>query len=160
MHRQFGQQAVGLPLQADHVDRLIDQQGRFQQFVGDQLGHHVSDAHVQPPGSSRWSPPQRVLQFATNREDFIGIPKDGVAHLGQGEIATNLFEQLVPHRRLQPLQLGTDGRLSQQQAFGGPRHAAFAGDHPEIQQVVIVEPVHSPMLQESLSINQIDNSYL
>jgi hypothetical protein len=95
---------------------------------------------------------QRVDQLLAEGKHFIGIVKRHPAGLRQHEPAADAFEELMSKRLLQILQLCADGRLRDQQLFAGADHAALAGDHPEVVEVVVVEPFHD---EGNYSLNRI-----
>ena len=61
---------------------------------------------------------------------------------GDENVKRKAFEQLVADRFLQLPQLTADGRLGHVESLAGPRNTAFASDSPEVQEVVVVEPIH------------------
>ena len=60
------------------------------------------------------------------------------------EAASLLHKQLLAERLLELPDLSADGRLGEPQLRGGARDAALFGDGPEVQQVMVVEPLHGP----------------
>jgi hypothetical protein len=48
--------------------------------------------------------------------------------------------------------LGTDCGLREMELFTGPCDAAFAGHHPKIIEVVIIEPIHGIIVLQTFSV--------
>jgi len=44
------------------------------------------------------------------------------------------------------VKLAADGRLCQVKLAAGPRDGALSSDRPEVQQMMIIEPVHDPII--------------
>ena len=115
----------------------------FEQPVDNQLGQDIGHAHQEPQRTSRRPSLQDIRQLLPEREDLVRIPQYELSGLGKDQVAPNPFEQLVADRFLQLPQLTADGRLSHVELLAGPRNAAFASDGPEVQEVVVVEPIHA-----------------
>ena len=62
--------------------------------------------------------------------------------LGERHRPSPPLEQRCLHRFLQRLKLGTDGRLREMESLAGLCDAPLAGDRPEIEQMVVVQPAH------------------
>lgn len=108
---QFGQQAVGFVLAADHLYPFGQGQGRLQQAVGDQFGHHVGDTHRQAQGPADGSVAQVAHQFAAQREDLVRVTVHHAPHLGQHQPPPLAGEELLPQGFLQGAQLPADRGL-------------------------------------------------
>jgi len=65
-----------------------------------------------------------------------------VAHLGRHDAAAGAAQQLLPELLFEPAYLDTDRGRRQTQLGAGRGDAACSDDTPEIQEVVIVEPLH------------------
>ena len=62
--------------------------------------------------------------------------------LGHDEIASPFLEKLFPENFLETLDLTADRRLRQEELFARLDDAAFFGDRPEIEKMMIVYPFH------------------
>ncbi len=89
---------------------------------------------------------QGLEQLAADAEDLVGIAVHQAPHIGEDQPAALPFEQLVADHVLEQLDLRADGGLREPQLVGGARHAAFPHDGPEVEQVVVVQPVHMPII--------------
>lgn len=87
-------------------------------------------------------------------EDLVRISKDDEARLGQDQIAASLREQRLAERPLQGPNLSGNRRLRQMKLLARRSHAAFLCDHPEVQQVVVVQPSHGLELISVFSMRQ------
>ena len=110
------------------------------------IGTATADRRTGPaswPGAPSRPAFQDVLQLPPKAEDIVGIPVDDLPDLGHGKASTLFDKQLLPQCLLQQAQLPADGRLRQAEFLAGTRDAAFFGDCPEVQEVVIVQPFHA-----------------
>ena len=139
---QLGDELFGVAFAARDLNRLGGLGRRTQETVHDQLRDRIRHAHGEPRRPARRPPLERLEQFAAGREDLRGVPVDDAADVGQHERAALALKQTFSERLFQDLDLGADGRLRQPQLLGRLRDAALAHDGPEVQQVVVVEPVH------------------
>ncbi len=72
----------------------------------------------------------------------VGRDADHLAARRQGQPAPAAHQQPLAQRRFQRLDLRADRGRGEIQDFSGTGHATFAGHGPEIEQMMIVEPVH------------------
>ena len=66
-----------------------------------------------------------------------------MADVGEHERAAGALKQLLAELMLQGPNLAADGGLRQAQFFTGARDRALARDGPEVEQVVVIQPLHS-----------------
>jgi hypothetical protein len=76
-------------------------------------------------------------------EDVVRVPEHGAADVGEHQAAPLSLEQLLIQRGLQRLDLVGDGGLRQAQLAARLGDAARPGRGPEVEEVVVVEPVHA-----------------
>ena len=79
---------------------------------------------------------------APDPEDLIRVPEHQAAGLGEHERPALPPEQALAHRPLEQSDLRADRRLRQPQFLRCLRNAPLPDDRPEIEQMMIVEPVH------------------
>ena len=139
---QRHQQLRGAGLAAHQVHALRQPQRRLDQPVRDQLRQDVGNAHDQPQRPSRGAPPHRVEHLAAEREDLIGEPVDDGPHLGQHQAPPRARDQRLAERFLEVPDLHAHGRRRQVQLGGGGGQGALADERPEVQEVVVVQPLH------------------
>ena len=73
---------------------LLLSEGRFDEPVRDGFRHHINHADDQVHRPARGSTTDHVEQLPTEREDVLGVSKDGLAHLGREDPATGATQQL------------------------------------------------------------------
>ena len=83
-----------------------------------------------------------VDHLATEGEDLFRVAIDDPPDLGEHEPPTLALEQLLTHGVLEHLDLRRDRGMRQMELLASPRDRAFPGDHPEVVEVVIVQPFH------------------
>ncbi len=106
----------------------------------DRLREHVRYADDEP--HLALSPAVHgVDELLAEREDLLGVARDDAPGVGEHEVAALAHEQLRAEHVLEAMDLPADRRVSEAQHATGFRDAAFSGDDPEIEQVVIVQPV-------------------
>jgi hypothetical protein len=81
-----------------------------------------------------------------------------VAHLGQRQAPATLLEQLLAQRLLERAELQADRGRRQAQLLRRLGHAALAEDRPEVEQVVVVEPLHAARVREARGPRQGNNA--
>src|SRR4051812_22915755 len=80
-------------LAADEMDRLSNVERRFQELLHKYLGHRIGDADGETERSGRCPSLQRPDEVLTYREDFVGVPEDVAAIVGQNQAPTNPVKQ-------------------------------------------------------------------
>jgi hypothetical protein len=128
-------------LDAGDAHRAVRRRRR-EQPVDDELGHRVRHSDRELGGARRRPAAQRLAQLAPEREDLVGVAVHHASGLGQRHRPSLPLEQTLAQRALQPLHLRADARLRDAQLLRRPRYTTLAGDHPEVEEVVVVEPVH------------------
>ena len=117
-------------------------QARLDQGMGDLLRKDVVHTDRQPEGLSRRAPFHGVHQLLAHAEDVLGVAKDQSAHLGGNQSPARAAQQLLAKLLLQAAELGANRRRSQAQLLAGTSDATSAHDLPEVEEVVIVQPLH------------------
>ena len=142
LNRELREQPMGLVAVADDLHGLREPHGWHQEPVRDELGKHVRDSYPKSKRPRSRSILDRVDQLVPEVEDLVGIPKHHVAIFGQHELAARAVEQLKVEGLLERPYLPADRRLRQLQRLCRPCDAVFLGHHPEVEQMMIVQPFH------------------
>ena len=140
--RQLAHELLRVVLAAHHADGVGLLQRRPDQPVDDQLRHGVGHADGERHGALAGPSLERVDQVAADAEDVVGVLIHDAPDIGQRLHAPLPGEERLADGGLERPHLRADRGLRQVQLFGGLRHAALADDGPEIEEVVIVQPVH------------------
>src|SRR5436309_11375746 len=140
--RELRQQALGLVLATDDAHGLAELERRLQETIRDQLGHDVGDPDREAERATRWPVLEGVEQLAAEREDLVREAEGDAAGVGEREVAPDAGEELLAEGRLQRPDLRADRRLPEPQLHGGAGDAALARHDPEVEEVVVVEPLH------------------
>ena len=119
--------------------------GRREEPMHQQFRQRVRHADDDPRRHTNGMARDRVLQLPPQREDLIGIPVDHLARFGQPDRSASPFEEPRLQRLFQVSNLTAHGRLREMQQLAGLGDASLAGRRPEVEQVMIVEPVHRPL---------------
>jgi hypothetical protein len=85
---------------------------------------------------------ERVLEFAAQRKNLIGVAVDEAPGVGERDRAARPLEEADLEGPLERPNLSADGGLREVQRAAGLRDAPLAGRHPEVEEMVIVQPVH------------------
>ncbi len=128
-------------LAADHLDVRLKRGP--QHAVRDQLRHHVGDPDLHAHRPLRRPVAQRVAELAPEGEDLVRIPQRDPPRLAQHQRPPRLLEQLLAEGLLQQAELSADRRLGEIQLPRGRRNAALVRHDPEIQEVMVVQPLHA-----------------
>ncbi len=142
VRREIGEQALGRAVAADDLHRLRQPHRRLEQAIRDDLGDLIGDADLEahrPPGRAIL---ERVHQLAAEAENVVGIAKDDAAHVGEDEVASRSLKQFFAELIFEHADLPADRRLREPELLARARDGALARDGPEVQKVVVVEPLH------------------
>ena len=101
MNREVRQQTIRLSLFADQAYLAERLQGRFQESLCHELGHHVRHANGHTQGPTDRTVVKRILHLASQTEDLISVTVDNPAALRQRQAATVLGEELMTQPLLQ-----------------------------------------------------------
>src|SRR5262245_62448146 len=82
-------------------------------------------------------------QLAAEREDVLRIAEHDLPDIREREVPTRAREQLLAERRLERANLGAHGGLCQAQLLSRPADTAFTRGKPEVEQMMVVEPLHA-----------------
>ena len=146
VERQIGEELVVGVLVANQLHGLGEGEGRLQQASHHQLGDQVDDAHVQAQRLADGAPLDRVHELAAEREDVLGVVVDHPTHLGEGQPAPHLGEELLAQGFLERADLCAQGRVRHVQDLARGDQPPLARNDPEVVQVVVVEPLHGPTI--------------
>ena len=143
VQRQLCQQPVGVAVDAgdQHVFSRQPHPGH-QQSMDNQLAQGVGDTDYQPEATPCAPASDGIGQLSAQRKDLVGIAIDRAASVGEHQRPAPAFKELGLERLLELLQLAANCRLGEVQPAAGCSNAALAGDGPEIEQVVVIQPVH------------------
>jgi hypothetical protein len=140
--RELGEELPRLPLRAREPDGSAERQGGGEQPVRYPLRHLVGDADVEaqrPPGRPVLD---RVEQLLPEAEDLLGVAVDDPTDVREDQMAPFATEQPLVENVLELADLPAHGRLCEPQLGRRLRDAALTGREPEVEKVVVVEPVH------------------
>jgi len=140
LHDELGQGLGGLALSLEAIEQMW---ANAPEAVRDQLRHaldHADHEARRPPRAALAF--QRFLQLASNSEDLVRIAVDEATALRQHQVSPRSDEELLVERLLERPQLAADRGLRKTQFLAGLRDGSLAGNHPEVQQVMVVEPLH------------------
>lgn len=107
--------------------------------LGDDIRHTDVELH-RPAGGP---PLECVEELTAERKNLIGIAIDDLAGFGELEVPADAREHLVPQRFLKGPDLRGDRGLLEIEAFAGGGDGTFACDDPEVEQMMVVEPIHA-----------------
>ena len=96
MKCQLGQKLLRRVFHALEQHAFRKPQGRLQNPVCDELGHHVGNACGQSQRAAPGPALGSVHEIATEAEDLVGIAVDDPSEVGENETATRASEQLPP----------------------------------------------------------------
>ena len=130
MQGEVRQQTIRLSLLADQAYLAERLQGRLQESLCHELGHHVCNANGHTEGPTDRTVVERILHLASQTEDLIGVSVDDPAALRQRQAATALGEELVAQPLLKQVNLAADGGGREAKLLAGVCQAAFVSDRP------------------------------
>jgi hypothetical protein len=142
VQRELGQEPVGLVLPTDEQDVLLGAEQGRENPLREHLGEDVGDSDGEAKGHALGASGHGVHQLAAGRENSLGVAVHHHSEIRQRQVAPDAFEELATERHFESSDLAAQRRLSQAKLVGGVRDGAEAGGRPEIEQVVIVEPLH------------------
>jgi hypothetical protein len=116
--------------------------------VADELGDEVADADAELRRTPRGPALEGVHELAAEPEDLVGVAEDEAARLRQLEAPADALEELLPQLGLEGPYLAADRRLGQTELLGGRRHRPLLGHHPEVEEVMVVQPLHRVTLYD------------
>src|SRR4051812_24211152 len=125
----------------DHETHLSASR-RSEKLASDELRervHHPDAKLLRPPGRTA---AHHVEKLAAEAEDLVRVSVDDPSHFGGLEGAALPLEELFAQRLLQRADLRAERRMREPKLFRGPGDSAFANGCPEVQEVVVVEPIH------------------
>jgi hypothetical protein len=102
----------------------------------------MSNADHKTQRPLRRPPFDHSYQFLPEQEDVVCILEHLSARFREFQTAAYTAEKLLPDRILQFMNLRAYGGLGPPQFCGRSGYTSFAGDSPEVQQMVVVQPVH------------------
>ena len=136
------EELLGARLPAHDLDRLGEPQGGLDQPLGHELRHDVRHPHHEAHGAAGGPAADRLHHLPARREDLVRVAVDEPAHLREREPPPGLAQQLLREDGLQPVDLRADRGGREPQLLGRRPEAARPDDGPEVEQVVVVEPLH------------------
>ena len=107
--------------------------------LGDDIRHTNVELH-RPAGCSTL---ERIDEFAPKRKNLIGVTIDDLPRFSELEVSADTRENLVPQRFFKGPDLRGDRGLLEIEAFAGGGDGSFACDDPEVEQVMVIEPIHA-----------------
>lgn len=139
---EVGEKVGEFAFVADELDFLGHAEDRFDQSKRDLFGKEVGDADCEGDDTVSLGAFEAFHEFLAGGEDFFGVVEDESADFGESEFATFAFVEFAADRFFELPELAADGGLGEVEFRGGAADAAFAGDVPEVQQVVVIQPIH------------------
>jgi hypothetical protein len=85
VHGEFRQQPIRPIFTANHPNWRAKVERGFNKAMRNPLGQYIRNAHPQAERMAGRATLQGVTQFATERENFLGVAKNYVAHLRQNQ---------------------------------------------------------------------------
>ena len=82
----------------------------------------------------------RIFQLRAQGDDLVGVTERQFSFFGENQTAPTLLKELVAQAFLQQLDLAGQGLRRGVQLLGCAHHAAGLGHHPEIAQVLEIQP--------------------
>ena len=89
---------------------------------------------------------QHVLPFPPEAEYLVRVPVDDLTHLRQPQTPASLRKELFSERLFQLPQLSADRGLREPQLLTCAGDTALARHCPEVQQAMVVQPLHAGTL--------------
>lgn len=142
MDGQFCQQLVGLVDPDVQPKGRLHREGRFQEPVGGQFRQRIGDAHPKPPRRRLRLSLDGLEQLSAQRKDLVRVPENRLALDRERQVSTAALKKPLTERTLERPHLRADRRLGDMERVGRLRHAAFLGNGPEVEKVVVVQPFH------------------
>jgi tRNA A37 N6-isopentenylltransferase MiaA len=139
VQREFREQGVELAFAADQPHLLRQVEHRFHQAVGDQLGQGIGNADGQAQRVRRIGFAQRGIHAFAELEDLVGVGQRQAPGFGRHQAPALRRQQRLAQRLFEPGDLHADRLHRHAEAPRGARDTAFAGDDPEVAQVVEVQ---------------------
>src|SRR5207253_963047 len=103
---------------------------------------HVGYADHEPQRLPGRPPLERLLKLLAERNDLVGIAKRDPAAVGQHEVAATADQQLLAEDFFEPMDLAADRRVCEAKLLAGLRDASVLRDHPKVQEMMVIEPLH------------------
>ena len=110
--------------------------------MSERLRHSGHDPRAQRVASRTRFPLRHVVEFTTEPEDVRRVRSGVGSKRGENQALPAPVEQRHAEMVFERPELRAQGRVSEAELASGRGDAAFLGDHREVEQVVIVEPVH------------------
>src|SRR4051812_16329929 len=110
----------------------------------DRLRQHVGDADDEPERPAARAPLDALQEFPAQREDLVRVSKRHLTRVGEDQRPPLAQEELLAEDLLEAMDLAADRRVSQVQLGARADDAAFLRHHPEVQKMVVVQPLHGP----------------
>ncbi len=142
VQREIREQLLVGVLVAHEAHGLGQGEGGLEQPANHELGHHVHDAHVEPERLPARSPLDAVDHLAAQGEDLFRVAEHHTAGLRQRQLAADLGEELLAELIFQRMDLRAQRRVGKPQDLACGDQPSFASDDPEIEQMMIVNPLH------------------
>src|SRR5688572_19729024 len=136
------QQILHFSFPTDHVHRLRQLEYRLKNLLRHQLRKGIRDTHVKSQRLRRRPLLDGTDQLAAEIENFVGEAQRDLPRVGQDVRPPAATEKALAERVFQLPDLRRDRGRRDVQLVGGPAQAALSGNHPEIPEVVIIQPVH------------------
>ena len=142
MKRKGSQQAFGAGDLDREPHRLLQGERGFDEVIGDQLRQRIGNTDRESQGSARRSPLHAFGEFATQSEDLVRVTEHDVAHFGEAQTPPCALEELFAKGAFERTNLSAQGGLRQPQQHRSASHRPFARDHPEIEEMPVIESLH------------------
>jgi hypothetical protein len=139
---EVGEEPAARSLPAHEMHRLPQPENRLEQPVGHELRNRIGDADGEAQRAACGPAAHRFRKLAAVGEDLVRVAVDGAAHVGQHERTPAALEEGLPELPFELTDLGADRGLREPQHGRGAGDAPLPGDVPEVEQVVVVEPLH------------------
>lgn len=145
MGRQIGQELEQFVFLADQTGWSVQFQSRLEELGRQRFWNGVCDADDQSGRMPIHLPFDRIHQLLPGRKDVFGVLEHQMSHLRQRQPSPCSDEQLLAQGIFQLPDLSADRGLSQAEFFARFRHGAVLRDRPEIQEMMVVQPIHAAL---------------
>jgi hypothetical protein len=141
---QRGRRILLQDLQRPRVHHV---EGRGEQVVHESLGQTRYHPDTQDFSPRAHAASCDVVQLPSQPKDVLGITGCVYTKGGEYQTPATSLEQRGSEVLFEHPELGAEGRMGQSQLSCGRSQSTFPRDYREVEEVMVVEPIHSRMSQ-------------
>lgn len=123
----------------DQLEAGFGEEG-LDEFELEVFGKRPDGAEAQDAPGGAAGLPKAGEQFLAGFKDGLGICEGHATGVGELQLAAGAVEERLAEPGFEFADLLAEGGLGNVKDLRGARHAAMAGDHPKMAEVVVVEP--------------------